>query len=356
MNTLSASRIKLAKQCSWQYWCRYVLKLPDKGNDGSSRGWIVHLVLELLAHPKRLKYYKKVIKEGSILKDEALNRLVYYHANKLNVADDENIALIDDMAMNGLNFDFFGDREQKPQEVLTEKKFDLTIEEGAIKYKVLGFIDKLFLYKDGTALIRDFKTSKQVFKGGDVTDNLQDLIYSLATKKIYPQVKKVKCEFLFLKFPLEVDMLGNVSKGVCQMEEISPEELSGFEYQLSDAQKYLDNFNELTAISNMAAVKSYPKDGTFGGPLVCGREGFKKIRGEEVLDSDGKPVPNYICPYRQPQDYYVLLNKDGKNIKNAFKDEKDTLIPNKQKGEKVELREYKGCPHWNKEVKDDFDF
>ena len=46
MNPLSASRIKLAKQCSWQYWCKYVLKLPESTNEGASRGWIVHLVLE----------------------------------------------------------------------------------------------------------------------------------------------------------------------------------------------------------------------------------------------------------------------------------------------------------------------
>lgn len=355
MNTLSASRIKLAKQCSWQYWCRYVLKLPDKGNDGSSRGWIVHLVLELLAHPKRHNYYNKIIKLGSVLADPPLNKLVLYHAKKLNVADEENLALIDAMALNGLTFDFYGDRNKKPTEVLTEKKFDLTINEGDLNYKVLGFIDKLFLYDDGTALIRDFKTSKQVFKGGDVTDNLQDLIYCLATKKLYPEVKTVNCEFLFLKFPLEIDMVGQPSKGVCQMEEISNEELDGFEYQLTDAQRYLDNFTEVTALSNMAAVKGYPKDGTFGGPLVCGREGFKKIRGEEVLDAEGKPIPNYICPYRQPQDYYVLLNKEGKIIKSAFQDCREDLVSDESKGESVELRHYKGCPHWNKEIKDEFD-
>ena len=33
---LSASRIKTAQSCSWLYYCKYKLKLPDKGNDGSS--------------------------------------------------------------------------------------------------------------------------------------------------------------------------------------------------------------------------------------------------------------------------------------------------------------------------------
>lgn len=355
MNPLSASRIKLAKQCSWQYWCRYVLKLPDKGNDGSSRGSIVHLVLELLATNKRRKLLKTIVKANSLYSYKPLSRLVLYHARKLNVADEENLALIDSMTLNGLNFDFIGDRLQKPHEALTEKHFDLSVEEGNLNYRVLGFIDKLFLYKDGTALIRDFKTSKQVFKGSDVDDNLQDLIYCLATKKLYPEIKNVKCEFLFLKFPLEVDMLGNLSKGVCSMEPISDDELEGFEHQLTQTQKYLDNFNDVAALSNMAAVKGYPKDGTFGGPLVCGREGFKKHKGENLLDNDGNPIPSYICPYRKPLDYYVILNSEGKIIKSAFEDEKHTLVPDESKGEVVELKSYAGCPHWNQKETDEFD-
>ena len=45
---LSASRIKKAESCSWSYWATYKLKVPDRGNDGASRGWICHLIFELL--------------------------------------------------------------------------------------------------------------------------------------------------------------------------------------------------------------------------------------------------------------------------------------------------------------------
>ena len=356
MNPLSASRIKLAKQCSWQYWCKYILKLPETTNEGASRGWIVHLVLELLAHKKRKRRLTAVRKASSILKDSALRRLVLYHASRLGVEDEENLALIDKMTLNALNYDFDGGTHQKPKEILNEKKFDITIEEGDTKYRVLGFIDKLFIYKDGSAVIRDFKTSKQVFKGGDITDNLQNLIYSLAVKRLYPALKKVNCEFLFLKFPLEPDLLGEPGKGTLRLEEVSNDELGGFGYQLSETQKYLDNFSELTAISNFAATKNYPSDGTFGGPLVCGREGFKQCRGQDVLDSNGKPIPSYICSYRRPMDYYVLLNKDKKIIKSTFGDRPEDLVPDETLGETVELRHYEGCPHWNKEVKDEFDF
>ncbi len=114
MNSLSASRIKLAKQCSWQYWSRYVLKLPESTNDGASRGWIVHLVLELLADKKREALLEQVREENSILLYEGLRRLVMYHARRLDVADEENIDLIDKMTLNGLNYDFEGDAKKYP--------------------------------------------------------------------------------------------------------------------------------------------------------------------------------------------------------------------------------------------------
>jgi len=42
---LSASRIKTAQSCSWLYWSKYKLKLPENGNDGARRGTVCHNVL-----------------------------------------------------------------------------------------------------------------------------------------------------------------------------------------------------------------------------------------------------------------------------------------------------------------------
>ena len=89
-----------------------------------------------------------------------------------------------EMIFNGLTYDFFGKDLGKPNEDYSEKDFLIIENNGDIKYKIRGFIDKLFLYKRKKfAIIRDFKTSKSVFKGKDYTDNLQDLMYSLAVKK-----------------------------------------------------------------------------------------------------------------------------------------------------------------------------
>ena len=184
---LSASRIKTAQSCSWLYWCKYKLHLPDRSNDGARRGSICHLVFEVLGVPKRKKYYNKIIKKEDVFAVESIKRLILKHAIREGIDDTENIELMKDMIFNGLSYDFFGKDLDKPTQEFSEKDFDIIKVDGDIKYKIRGFIDKLFLYKKQKfALIRDFKTSKDVFKGKDATDNLQDLMYSLAVKNLFP--------------------------------------------------------------------------------------------------------------------------------------------------------------------------
>ena len=65
--TLSASRIKTAQSCSWLYWFKYILKAPDKSNNGAKRGTICHLVFELLGDPKEKKNYEKIMEKQDVL-------------------------------------------------------------------------------------------------------------------------------------------------------------------------------------------------------------------------------------------------------------------------------------------------
>ena len=195
MTKLSASRIKTAQSCSWLYYAKYKLKLPDTSNDGASRGTVCHNILELLAKTGRYSYYQKIVKEGDVFAVPSIKRLIFIYANALGVADADNIALIKTMMLRGVLYDFHGKFLGKPTHSFSEKHFEITINDGDKKYRINGFIDKLFLYKESQiAVVRDFKTSKQVFKGKDRTDNLQDLMYSLAVKHLYPQYKNRKTE------------------------------------------------------------------------------------------------------------------------------------------------------------------
>lgn len=347
-SALSASRIKTLQQCSWKYWCNYKLKLPDKSNDGASRGWICHLIFELLGEARHKHHYDNIVNSGSIFTSSAIKKLTLYHAKRLNVDDAENLELIDKMTVNGLHCDFFGEDEEVPDEAISEKDFDIIISHGNISYRIKGFIDKLFLYKENSfALIRDFKSSKQVFKGKEVTDNLQHLMYSLAIKHLYPEFKTRESEFLFLKFDLTKDMFNKPGNGVLKMSMVSDAELSGLEYELSEIQSYIDSFNEDKAVSNFAGAQPYPSDGTFGGPLACGKDGFKMRKGEPVLDKDGNPIKAFICSYRKPFSYHALKNKDGKLIRTAFLEDKESLLKIKKQEDTIELLNYEGCPYWN---------
>ena len=166
---LSASRIKTAQSCSWLYWCKYKLNLPDASHDGAKRGSICHLIFELLGEPKRKSIYKKIIHSNDVFAVPSIKRLIYKHATKVGVDDEENIESIKEMTLNGLKHDFYGESLGKPTEAISEKDFEIVSNEEDRRYKIKGFIDKLFLYKKNKfALIRDFKSSKQKFKGKEV--------------------------------------------------------------------------------------------------------------------------------------------------------------------------------------------
>ena len=349
LTPLSASRIKTAKDCSWIYWCKYKLKMPDRSNDGASRGSVCHLVFECLGNPRHHHHYKKILKGGTVWASKAVGRLVDIYSRKLEVDDKENLALIDKMIVNGLHYDFYGDTKEKPAQGISEEEFNIVIDEDGKKYSIRGFIDKLFLYsRKKKAIIRDFKSSKRVFKGNELTDNLQNLMYSLAVKHLYPDYLKRQSEFVFLKFDLTEDLFGKPGSGIVRMEAVSEAELEGFEHYLTEVQVFIDSFSEKEAVLNLAARGKYPADGTFGGPLMCGKDGHKMYRGKPVLDKEGNPIPAYICAYRKPSTYYVLLNKDGKVKRSVFTEDKEELHPNAEKGETIEERYYEGCPHWNR--------
>ena len=354
LTPLSASRLKTAQTCSWIYWCKYKLHLPDRSNDGASRGSICHLVFECLGNPRHKSHYKKIIKSGTVKGSDAVWKMITNYAKKLNVDDEDNLSLIDTMTVNGLHYDFFGGELDNPTESISEKSFNIEVDSQGKKYRIRGFIDKLFLYsKKKKALIRDFKSSKQVFKGKEVTDNLQNLMYALAVQKLYPQYLKRESEFVFLKFDLTEDLFGKKGSGIVRMGNMDDQELEGFEYYLTEAQSFIDNFSYQDAINNLAAKQKYPSDGTFGGPLACGKDGFKMSRGQPVLDDNGNPIKAFICGYRKPFRYYVLINKKGKVLKTVFEEDKLELTADENLGEKIEERKYDGCPHWNR--KDPFD-
>lgn len=323
---LSASRIKTLQGCSWQYWAKYHLKLPDKSNTGALRGTICHLVLEMILNKMRKDHFETMISSGSIKACPSVYRLVRKHAKALgdkhgfNLLDPEHMDLMDSMIINAFNYDFFGDGHKK---IEGEEEFLLENEDP--KYKVTGFIDKSIEFKNNKYKIVDYKSSKAKFVKGELDTNLQAMIYSLANKKKNPKAKSL-VEFLFLKF----------SRAASQTVEFSDEELSGFEYFLAGVYHLINNFSEKEARSNFAADKKMPKkDEGFKGPLLCG---FAKYPGQ--LKKDGNPM--WHCSCKWEMNYFVLVDSESGSV--LMSDMEKENLPLPEEGQIIEKRHYDGCP------------
>ena len=363
---LSASKIKTLRACSYQYFCQYVKKIPGGTNVGAQLGSIAHIVFEVLGNTRHLKHYKKIISKKDVFASKSIKRLILKHLNKDNIHTEENELNLKKMILTGLNADFFGTKHGKPLESISEFEFNINHKCENLEYNIKGFIDKLFVYEK-MILVKDFKTSKKAFEGKDIISNIQADMYVLAIKKTYPHIEDVRMEFLFLKEgilddyfkkekekprqihleiedlqikikePIEQNLSDHVEIDGCamKMKSKSHHEYIGFQYELHDIQKYADNFNEKTALSNLAARQEFPKDGSFTGPLLCG---FAKKPGQ--LKKNGEKM--FHCAFKFPKTYFALLDEKGEIVKTS--DNKDDLIKLKTEKNILKKMEYKGCP------------
>ena len=308
---LSASRLKTLETCSWSYWCNYHLKLPQKQNEGALRGTVCHLVFEMIVKKKHKKHFNKILKAGTIEGSPSILRLVMKHLRKMEqdfdlpMTNEENTELVDDMIVVGLNCDFFGKggRVDKPEhEFLLENKDP--------HYKIRGFIDKPVLYRKGKKIkIVDYKSSKYKFRGEELHSNVQAMVYTLAAQKEWPGYTPT-VEFQFLRHP----------KSPLQQLQFNEDQLRGLEYYLAHAFQIVNNFTEETATTNYAADKK--KDA-----WLC-------------------KIGKWRCPYIDPYSYYVITDSEGNDLKKSFK--KRDLSTHLKDGQKIEKRNYEGCPRHKK--------
>lgn len=324
---ISASRIKTLQNCSWLYWCQYVMKLPQLTNSGAQKGTVCHSIFELLLNPRHKKHYKAIVKANSLEGSPAVNRLVVKYLKIQKLTAPEEYDLVDEMILTGLKSSFFGKKGTK----LFAPEFEFNMPNESPQYHINGFIDKWGVdEKNKTVYIYDYKSSKSKFSGEEHTANVQAMMYSLVAKKLYPEHQPVVI-FVFLQYPDEPE----------QTVQFSDETLKGFEHYLESLNGQVNTFSYEDAVANFAYDKKQKGD-TFSGPLLCG---FCKNKGE--LKKDGKP--KWACPYKFGFDYFAALNASGGLIKTSFTEEDlwdDHKIKNDIKV--IEKRKYAGCPRFSK--------
>lgn len=309
--SLSASRINTACQCTWRYYCNYILKLPQERKDYFILGSLSHLVLECLQRPKHKDKYDIIIRNNDIYSCLSVKRLVEKHIKwsdgLLNGREDD----INNFVLTGLNFDFFCEGCVQ----LLDPELEFNIEND--KYKIRGYIDKSAIYSS-FALVGDYKTSKRKPSESDKEWNVQALMYAFVLREKFGRFDKYRVDFIYLKF----------DKDPLYRCEYTNEELDFFEHYLDHVSKYLSNFS----INN--AMDVIPK-GTYKQPMLCGA-----LRGDLKPDGSEK----HICDCKYGFEYYALF-RDGKVVKTSFT--KDGLI---RESGFIKKMKYGGCPAWKNEV------
>jgi len=317
-NFLRSSALKSLETCSWLYYCNYILKLPQKDNRGALMGNVCHSFFECLLNPRRKKTFTAIVKAGTICAKPSTERLVRKLIRNNHLLDDkETFEKIDGMILVGLKTDFF----VKGGKVVG-KEHRFKIQSETPRYFIYGTIDKIALTKTHI-VIDDFKSSKLKYSGEDINSSVQALMYSLACKKLWPDLTP-KVRFIFLQYPKEPH----------QEVAFSDQTLKGFEYYLADVQKRVDNFHINDAYANFAADHPIPKDGSFHGRLACGF-----ATRPDQLKKDGTPM--WHCPYKFPFFYYALKDKDGKVVQTSLKDDLTA-----KEGQSIIKLHYAGCPKY----------
>ncbi len=323
---LSASKIKLLADCSFSYYCRYVLNCPDIPNSGSRRGSTVHDFMELVVKPKHANFLKALGELKDPGRHPVVRRFLQARGKKYGLDTTEMVKplkkggefehtmdVLCNMTTIALATGYFN---QKGKTLIdSEVAFDITNENPP--YRIVGYIDQAWT-DNKTVEILDFKSSQKKFTGDEAKNNIQASIYSLAAKKLWPKFKKRIAKFLFLRFPKDPTL---------EHPEINNNALLGVEHYLAYISEYITNFKPENATDNMAKHN-------YGKKWLCGKPGA------------------YECSYKYPFDYYVLIElKDGKDqvLESKFT---NNFIP--KENQRVEHRKHKGCPAWAKETEEAF--
>ena len=319
---LSPTSLQLLQQCSWKWYCKNILRIPEKINSGALRGSIVHLLLSRLSDKRHKGLVKKILKAKDCYSIPAVKRFLYKQIKKEKLEEidekgNNSYNIINDMVLVALNTDFY---PKGGTVVGDEVKFEYETD----NYKIRGIIDKLIEYKNGY-IIRDFKGNDKRYLKEELQGNLQSLLYNLYVWRKYK--KQSSIQFVFLRHPDN------------PIETVTPtiQELEGIEKYLVYISGEIKDFNEVKARSNLAAKQPYGKG--FTGPLVCGKCSYT---GQPKKDG----TIAYCCPFKFNIDYFGLFNKDNKLLKTAFTERE--LYP--KDGEYIAPLFYGGCPFFKEKI------
>lgn len=295
---ISASRLTNFFKCSFLFYCKDVLGLPEgPTHPRTIIGSLFHVIVENLKNPRHRHHYDIIKKTHDINNSKSLIRLINRWKYKYNLTD-ELLYDINEMLMVAINnTNFFNTNAKKI--FAPEHEFLLKMD----GYEIKGFIDDL-CKMDGYYCITDYKTTRNRYTKDELLENYQSAVYQLYCFKKFGALSI--CKFIFVRHP-PTKRLPNKHMQIVEIR--SPEELKGFEIYLNYLHKVFSNFGYDDAISNYCKNKNFCK---------------------------------FVCPFKEPFEYRVLLDYEGKIVKMARMNEELKV----ENGQRAEIRKYFGCPKW----------
>jgi hypothetical protein len=236
----------------------------------------------------------------SVYNSKAVARLIRMWQNKYCLSqiliDD-----VDDMVLLVLTQTNYLD-EGATQKFPPEQEFNLVIGD---KYPIRGFLDKLAIYGNKIK-ITDYKTQGKLFSQSELDNNIQAAVYQSYCKKKYNLPADV--EFIMVRHP---PTKRTPNKHLQIVPAKTDEQLEGIESYLEWMGEIFSNFTEKMAHTTFKCDSD---------------EGFC-LR---------------VCQFKNPMKYKAKLDKDGVIIGGCALDQEIEF--DASKGEKVEIRQYEGCP------------
>ena len=157
------------------------------------------------------------------------------------------------------------------------------------------------------------------------------MTYQFFGHKLYPHIKKITFKFLFLRFPKSPEL---------EVPAFPKESVKGFEHYLTYVTEYLSNFNEEMGRSNFAKSN--------GGHHLCGKDGFKEFYNKQTKQKEPTDEPNWKCDFKDPFEYWAIVDVNNNNIRTAFKKSELNLTEeDKNNGYLLKKKKYAGCRAWH---------
>ena len=303
---LSASKIKSMEQCSFKFFCNYILKLPETTHPKTFAGTVAHNIYEALMHPKRKEFQDKVLESGSVREFPSLMRYCNAMIRKFEIIEEVAIP-IPDMIDVGLMYLKGLLDDPEIIKVIPEYEFTLHTDE----YEIKGFIDLLVIYKD-KALIVDYKSQGRKFTGEQMNYNIQGLVYQLAVRQIFDLPAEV--QFIMLRYP---PTKRTPEKHIQRVPVSDESHLKGVEDYLIYLQKKFNEFGPETAEETFAAADKKTA-------FFC----------------------KYICQFKHPKKILKVTNDEGVIMRSLELDDEEGVLWAHNKGFNIERKNYPGCPYF----------